>query len=495
MNILVIEDNQSDFLIIKRFAWKLGINAVEWCQSLAQGKAYLMGNQVDVLLVDLSLPDSYGLGIIDELQTQCRTVPIIIFTGYDDDEQGLEAVRRGAQDYLVKGKFTIDMLNRSLRYAIERKKAEQTLALERNLLRTVIDSLPDYIVYKDDQLRFVLTNVAHANAVNSTPDELVGKTANEVFPTEFVEQFHADDKHVIKSGIALINVERETIDESGKIKIVLTSKIPIRDQDDKVKGIIGISRDISERKELEMHMKELFAEQERIRILRQFVTDIAHDFRTPLAIANTSLYLVQNVHDQERQLYHCEKIKSQLARLEQLLEDSLQIIDLHTQELMLDCQITNINKFLKSIIHGFQTICDAQGILITFHPCPTTSTAWIDPIKFSLALTNLLENAITYNCEDGIVDVIVSTHNSQISIAIRDSGIGIDSRSLPHIFEMFYREDDARSTSTGRHGLGLPITKRIIESHNGTINVTSEKDIGSTFTVTIPQCTQDNAKV
>ncbi len=130
----------------------------------------------------------------------------------------------------------------------DRKRAQEAVAREHNLLRAVIDNLPDYIFAKDKNGYFTLTNIAHAQATNVTPAEMVGKTAYELFPQQMAEQFSLDDEATLQSGQALINVERETRDAEGNKRTVLTSKVPLRDAQNNVIGLIGISRDITELK-------------------------------------------------------------------------------------------------------------------------------------------------------------------------------------------------------------------------------------------------------
>ncbi len=125
----------------------------------------------------------------------------------------------------------------------------QALEQERSLLRTLIDQLPDYIFVKDAKLRFIASNTAHAHAVNVTNvDDMIGKTAAELFPSDMAESFEADDLNLLKTGEALINAERITTDAAGNKRWVLTTKIPFRDANGEIVGLVGISRDISKRK-------------------------------------------------------------------------------------------------------------------------------------------------------------------------------------------------------------------------------------------------------
>jgi len=138
----------------------------------------------------------------------------------------------------------------------ERKRAEEALANERNVLRTLIDNLPDNIFVKDTESRFVLSNLAHAHLLRAkTPDEIVGKTDYDIFPHELAASYHADEQAVIRSGQRLLNREERTIDSEGKTRWLLTTKVPLRNDQGKVIGIAGINRDITERKRMQDDIK------------------------------------------------------------------------------------------------------------------------------------------------------------------------------------------------------------------------------------------------
>lgn len=133
----------------------------------------------------------------------------------------------------------------------DRKRMEQSLERERALLRTLIDNVPDYIFAKDRAGRFLISNVAHALAVKTTAESLVGKTAFDVFPQHMAAQFHADDEALMSSGEALINADRRTVNATGAERRVLTTKVPMKDDQGQVVGLVGISRDVTEQKEAE----------------------------------------------------------------------------------------------------------------------------------------------------------------------------------------------------------------------------------------------------
>jgi PAS domain S-box-containing protein len=367
------------------------------------------------------------------------------------------------------------------------RQAQENLRQERDLLRTLIDSSPDYIFLKDAEGRFILTNTAHSYAAgNIQPDDLIGKTAFDVFAPPLAAQFHADDQKIMLSGEALINAERETVDAQGNRKFVLTTKIPWRGKDGKILGLVGISRDITERKQLQAQKTILEAEQERVRVLQRFIADMSHDFRTPLSVINSSTYLLHKITDPEKREEKIRNIELQSDRLLKLLDDQLEMGRLDEKSLPFQFTKEDINPIVQTVVTNFQVMADSKNQTLAFIPTPNLPEIDVDVLKFSRALIHLVQNAISYTPASGQITLRTDFENDHVILSISDNGIGIAEGDLLHIFERFYRVDHSRASTTGGSGLGLPIVKRIVESHNGTIAVKSTLGKGSIFTLNLP---------
>ncbi len=143
----------------------------------------------------------------------------------------------------------------SVRDLTERKRAQKKLAEERELLRTLIDNMPDFIFVKDAQSRFVINNVEHARALGAPEEELVGKTDFDVFSRDLADRYYADEQEVIRSGRPLVDREEPVVDHTGNHRWLSTTKVPLRDGDGEISGLVGISRDITDRKALEEQLR------------------------------------------------------------------------------------------------------------------------------------------------------------------------------------------------------------------------------------------------
>ena len=249
--VLLIEDNPMDVRLIQAMLADGGGGTfeLECVARLDAGLERLARSGMDLVLLDLSLPDSQGLETFTRVHKQAPQIPIIVMTGLDDENIALNAVQLGVQDYLVKGRVDSLFLVRSIRHAIERKRTEKTLADERNLLRTLIDALPLFIYVKDTRSRFLMNNLAHARVLGVTRLENIhGKTDRDFFPPELADRYHADEQTLIATGQPLLDREEPLVDQRGHRQWLVTTKVPLKDSSGKIIGLVGVSHDITERK-------------------------------------------------------------------------------------------------------------------------------------------------------------------------------------------------------------------------------------------------------
>jgi PAS domain S-box-containing protein len=249
--VLLVEDNPGDVALIKDMLERADYAAytVDSEARLATAIERISHESYDIILLDLGLPDSMGLETLSGMRQATDVTPIVVLTGDDNDRTGLAAIRKGAQDYVVKGQVRGDALQRALRYAIERESARKGLHASQELLRAVIDNIPDAIYVKDAEGRKVLANRADVIYVGANDEAAVlGKTDLELLPTELATRTDADDRGVILTGTSVIETEERGTSADGRLTWGLTSKIPLRDSEGHVTGLVGISRDITRRK-------------------------------------------------------------------------------------------------------------------------------------------------------------------------------------------------------------------------------------------------------
>ncbi len=273
VKVLLVEDNPGDARLIAEMLWdhRAQFQIHGQVSRLAEAEQAVEQAGIDLVLLDLSLPDSQGFDTFQRLLSHVRNVPILVMSGVDDESLALRMVHGGAQDYLVKGTFDAALLARAMRYAIERNSAEQELAVEKNLVRALLETMPDRIYFKDRESRFVRVNPAMVKLFNiQRPEDAIGKTDFDFFLPEHAEQAFADEQEILRTGRPMLGkVEKETLPD-GRIGWVLTTKMPLRDSAGRIVGTMGMSRDVTRMKLIE---DELAAERNMLRSVIENIPD------------------------------------------------------------------------------------------------------------------------------------------------------------------------------------------------------------------------------
>jgi PAS domain S-box-containing protein len=254
------------------------------------------------------------------------------------------------------------------------------------------------------------------------------------------------------------------------------------------------THDITERKRIDAERIQFITERERAQVLRQFISDASHDLRQPLSTMNTSLYLLRmKSTDLGSGARHLDTLDAQLAHLTRLLEDLFAMSRLDEPELFMERASLDLDQLVARVVQDQRPIAIDKGQVLKFEPSGKLPPVLADHIELRRALTHVLANALTYTHDGGQITVRTLLQDLYVCVEVQDTGIGIRSEDLPHIFERFYRADLARQTETGGSGLGLAIVHKIIENHSGSIEVQSAPGSGSTFRVCLPLSSQSRA--
>lgn len=227
---------------------------------------------------------------------------------------------------------------------------------------------------------------------------------------------------------------------------------------------------------------------ERVEQSRQeFVSNVSHELKTPLSsikVLTESLIFQENVPVEMYKEFFMD-INSEVDRLNNIISDLLTLVRLDRKEIPMNIQTTQLNEMTQAILKRLIPLAKKKDIKMVYQSHKDIYID-IDEVKLTLAISNLIENAIKYTPEGGEVKVILQSDLQDAFITVQDTGIGIAKEEQSKIFERFYRTDKTRNRETGGTGLGLSITYRTIIMHNGSIQVESEEGIGSTFIVQIP---------
>lgn len=220
---------------------------------------------------------------------------------------------------------------------------------------------------------------------------------------------------------------------------------------------------------------------------QEFVANVSHELKTPMTsikVLADSLVGQENVPVELYQEF-MQDIAVEIDRENKIITDLLALVKMDKRASDLNIEKVNINELMESILKRLKPIADKKKlelVLETYRPI----VAEVDEVKLSLALSNLVENGIKYNVEDGWVHVTLNADHKYFYVTVADSGVGIPKDSIDKIFERFYRVDKSHSREIGGTGLGLAITRNAIAMHRGAVKVKSEEQKGTTFSVRIP---------
>ncbi len=393
----------------------------------------------------------------------------------------------------------VEKRTKELRQEInERKETGEELAKERNLLRTLIDNLPDcHIFIKDTKNRLITTNTAHLQTLGAeTLEEVIGKTDFDLFPRELAEQYYADEREVIRSGQPLLNREELVMDQTGRRRWFLTTKVPLQDSDSKIVGLVGMSRDITEYKWAEEEKEKLQAQllqSQKMEAIGTLAGGVAHDF-------NNLLTAIQGYTDMA--IMKIDEVDPLYRDLKIVRESSVRAANLTRQLLLfsrrqpMEFTPLDINKSVEDLLKMLDRLI-GENIVINTELEPDLWTVSADAGNLEQVIMNLSVNARDAMPEGG--KVTIKTKNVYIDedycetysyahpgkfvcLSVEDTGVGMDKEIIKNIFEPFFSTKEMGRGS----GLGLSVVYGIVKEHKGWINVYSESEQGSSFKVYLP---------
>jgi|GEM_PF-2791204 len=366
VRLLHIDDSLEDLIWIERVFNKSSASSSKYygAQTLSQGFELLKKNPIDVILLDLGLPDSDGTSTLMAIKKDYPDIAFIVVSGTDSKEMKKTAMRAGAQDYIAKRDIEPERLASAISYGIARKKAELSLVGE-----------------KDKAVK------------------------------------------------------------------------------------------VSELKSL-------------------FLANMSHDIRTPMNIVLGTAEVLNETRLNQEQRQFVNTIMTSGRILLRLINDILDFSKIEANELSVDAKSFDLNRLTKSVMDVLKLKAQTKGLTLEIQISEETPTHFIgDPDRIAQILVNLIGNSLKFTDEGDVTLKIdskkIQTDRYQLTFRVSDTGVGIPTEVLPHVFDTFIQDQNS-DRKIGGSGLGLHISKRLVEAMNGTIHVVSEEGIGSTFTFAIP---------
>ncbi|WP_394821166.1 chemotaxis protein CheB [Pendulispora albinea] len=367
------------------------------------------------------------------------------------------------------------------------KAAEDALFHERYLLESLLSSVPDAIYFKDSRGRFIRANKALAERLGRTnPREVVGKTLFEVSGPKDALGPPELDESVLRTGTAQHERLEKHPGTNGVDMWNLATRLPLRDRQRSIVGVIGIFRDVTER----THAEEKI--QESVRRRDQFLAMLSHELRNPLSsiVITTSLLKQEDVDgeagERDKLIEILDRQSQQMARL---LDDLLDASRVTQNKITLRKRVVDLAAVAKDAADAVRSLMDARGVHFEVKIDPRPMNVDGDPARLQQIQVNLLSNAAKYTPHGGHVTFEVAPGSGaqaqKAIIRVRDDGVGIPCDMLETVFDLFVQSSRTLDRSDGGLGLGLTVVRSLVEMHGGTVTAHSEGEgKGCEFVVT-----------
>jgi signal transduction histidine kinase len=483
VQLLIIEDNREYSFLIREYIEmaRPGLFKVESVERLAAGLERLMQEPVDLVLLDLTLPDSQGMETFLAVHASAPEVPVVVLTGHDDERTAMEAAREGAQDYLVKGEVSGDLLVRCMLSAIERHQVREKLTHYARMLeasearfRGVIENSSDgiAIVDREGRLRFL----------NRSAEVMLGRRADEMLDRVFGVPAREDQSMEIdvlrpesEPAVALLRAVESRWD--GDPASILT----LRDVTGRER-LRALETQLEEEGLLIQHLRELD------RMKDEFVQTVTHELRTPMTPLQSAveMFLDGTLGElQPAQREMLELMARNIQRLSRFATDVLVLSRLDRDEFPISCRELNLLPTVRPSIELLRKRAEEKGMTLTLDG-DVQGRVVADPDAAAQIVTNLLDNAITHNPEGTAIRVSVEAGDADVMIlTVADDGVGVSAEARARLFDRFYQV--ARRSGPGYRGtgIGLAVCKGLVDRMGGSVSVESRPGEGTTFRIAL----------
>jgi signal transduction histidine kinase len=520
MRVLLVEDHLPTARLIAEnlAAMEQPAPEVHALASLQAALAALGSDTYDVVLLDLGLPDSQGLETLEAVRATSAQVPVVVLTGLDDPDAALGAMRKGADDFLVKRRLDTEDLARAARYAIERRRylvrenelltmlqhvgetvaseldtrrvvavvAEQTLAATAATLCVAAYWAPCRAVARSDALERRITVVTPTSA--GARDETEGVDGSPLFDSALHKsgrsrqlELLAELERVSGQPVAdalVVPLRAKGERSTGALFLAHGRPTAMRSRDERIAAGIGAWANVA------LHNAQLFSERERAVSMRdRLLAIVSHDLRNPLGVISTATELIARSGDEAARRDFAQQIRRAVQRMERLVSDQLELAAIDGGSLRLTLAPLDVAGLLRDTCQGVAMTAAQREITIDCQFATELPRAPVDGMRLTRAFSNLIEDAVDATPTGGQVLVRLLCADDSLVVSVTDQGPTLGEEERAAMFDRLFTGKKSGRRATG---LGLSISREIIRAHGGDISVESGASGGATLSVRVP---------
>jgi two-component system, cell cycle sensor histidine kinase and response regulator CckA len=499
VKVLLVDDDEDDYLITRDLMSQIRDRRhhLDWVNNYSEGLNAVSRAEHDLCLLDYRLGERTGLELLRESRSFNFSPPIILLTGQGDQEIDLEAMKAGAADYLVKSRLSADTLERAIRYAIERKRAQQTLRHERDFVSRIMETSPSGIVVTDCDGKITFTNRRAAEVLRLSHDprqsaNVLNWRVADIGGNSLPGQMSLL-KNVLGSAEPAMDIRHVIEFPDGQRTVLSTNATPLFNAEGCVDGMIVTVEDITQRLALETQLRQ----SQKMDSLGQLAAGVAHDINNILTIIQGHAGLLLNAAPPDSD---AAKSASQIAAASERAAGFIRHLLAFSRKQIYRTRILDLN----AVIHNLEALLPRMlggHILLETRYCShlphiAADTALIEQIVMNLAINSrdAMPKGGKLIIETSAVDMDSASTRQHpesrvgrfVCLTITDNGCGMEPALIQRIFEPFFTTKEIGKGT----GLGLATVYAVVKQHHGWIEVQSEVGAGTTFNVFLPASDQ-----
>ncbi|BHH82843.1 response regulator [Desulforhopalus sp. 52FAK] len=439
-----------------------------------EGLKMIASKHFDIVLVDLMMPTISGFDVLSEVRKNHPDSVVIVITGYATLEHSIEAMKKGAFDFIPKP-FTPDQLRAVVDKSLQYTNALQDIAESKSRLRVMVNRLTEGVLTTDSNKLIVQANRAFLHMMGYHGEDVIGRNVSSVIENSELLAAIDETLAMTPATFAELTNELQFKDDAGD-KYYSSRCSPFRSKSGSNLGTITVLHDITALKKMDQMKSD-------------FVSMVSHEIRSPMNSLLMQLKIINDglageVTDKQHEIL--ERASAKILNLNNLVSELLDLSRIESGLIGHEKEMIDIGLLLKEQQKFYSPYGDKNNISIQIDIEDDLPPILANAQNIEEIFSNLITNAIKYSPKDTVINIQAQVENEYVKILVRDNGFGIEEDDLKNIFSRFYRVKNATTREIHGTGLGLAIVKSIVESHQGSISVDSKIGVGSTFTILLP---------